>query len=219
VPDNRAAYSATTVAEVGGVRQYVCLLSRGLVGIAAKDGKLLWTYAKVSNGTGNSYTPLVRGDRVFCANGYGTGLALLKLTADKGEVRAEEVWFKKQALPPWHDGSIIVGDHAYVGTGKDVLCAELATGQVVWQDRGAVGGAVGMATAEGNLYLLSQKGEAALVAASPKGYALKGKLQLPGAVTKSGATTPVIAGGRLYLRDDDRLFVYDVMEGAKPAPP
>ena len=56
-----------------------------------------------------------------------------------------------------------------------------------------------------------------LVEASPKGYTLKGKLQLPGAVTKPGATTPVIAGGHLYLRDDDRLFCYDVSDGAKPA--
>jgi hypothetical protein len=91
VPDNRAAYSATTVAEVGGVRQYLCFLSRGLVGVAARDGQLLWTYTKLSNGLGNSYTPLVRGDRVFCAGGYGAGLALLRLTADRVGVRAEEV--------------------------------------------------------------------------------------------------------------------------------
>jgi hypothetical protein len=77
---------------------------------------------------------------------------------------------------------------------------------------------VALAAAEGRLYLLSQKGEAALVEASPKGYALKGKLQLPGAVTKPGATTPFIAGGRLYLRDDDRLFCYDISEGAQPSP-
>jgi outer membrane protein assembly factor BamB len=214
VPDNRSAYSATTVAEVGGVRQYVCFLSNGLVGVSAKDGKLLWSYAKVNNRIGNSYTPLVRGDRVFCA---GTGMALLKLTAERDDVRAEEVWSQKQPMPAWHDGTIIVGDHVYAGTGKDVLCAELATGKVMWQERGAVGGAVAMAAAEGRLYLLSQKGEAALVEASPKGYTLKGKLQLPGAVTKPGATTPVIAGGRLYMRDDDRLFCYDVTDGAKPA--
>src|SRR5262249_24838031 len=114
---------------------------------------------------------------------------------------------------------LIVGDHVYVGTGKDVLCAALATGQVLWRERGAVGGAVALTAAEGNLYLLSQQGEAALVAAAPKGYALKGKLQLPGAVSRPGATMPVVAGGRLYLRDDDRLLVYDIAECANAAPP
>jgi outer membrane protein assembly factor BamB len=216
-PDGyRAAYCATTVAEAGGVRQYVAFLSRGVVGVAAKDGKLLWKYEKVANGTGNSYTPLVRDDQIFCASGYGGGVALLKLAGEKGEVSAEEVWAKKQALPPWHDGAILLGDQVYLGTGKDVTCLELATGKELWRDPGAVGGAVAMAAAEGNLYLLSQKGEAALVEASPKGYVLKGKLKLPDAVAKPGATTPVIAGGRLYLRDDDRLFCYDVKEGAKP---
>ncbi len=74
-----------------------------------------------------------------------------------------------------------------------------------------------MAAAEGRLYLLSQKGEAALLEASPRGYSLKGKLQLPGAEAKPGATMPVIAGGRLYLRDDDRLFCYDIINRARPA--
>jgi precorrin-6B methylase 2 len=59
-----------------------------------------------------------------------------------------------------------------------------------------------------------------LIAATPKGYTSKGELQFPGATAKPGATAPVIAGGRLYLRDDDRLFCFDVKEGTagKPVP-
>jgi outer membrane protein assembly factor BamB len=213
-----AAYCATTIAEVGGIRQYVAFLGRGPVGVAAKDGRFLWHYDKVSNATGNNYTPLVRGDLVFCASGYGKGMALLKLTADKEEVRADEVWFRSAPLQPWYDGTILVGDHVYAGGGRDVLCAELATGKTVWQDRGAIGGAVSMASAEGNLYLLSQEGKVALIEASPKGYTLKGKFQIPDAVARPGATAPVIAGGRLYLRDDDRLFCYDIREGGTGKP-
>jgi outer membrane protein assembly factor BamB len=219
VPDSpAAAYSATTIAEVGGVRHYVAFLSRGLAGIAAKDGTYLWGYARIANSIANTYTPLVRGDLVFCANGYNTGMALLRLTAAGEKVRAEEVWFLKKALPPWHDGAILVGAHAYVGAGQDVQCVELATGKVVWQQRGAVGGAVSLAAAAGKLYLLSAKGEAALVEASPEGYTLRGKLQLPEAAPKPGATAPVVAGGRLYLRDDDRLFCYDIQEPAAVRP-
>jgi precorrin-6B methylase 2 len=98
------------------------------------------------------------------------------------------------------------------------VCLELASGDVVWKETGEFGGAVSMASAEENLYLLSQKGEAALVAASPKAFTLKSKLKLPEAVTKPGATAPVIAGGQLYLRDDDRLFCYEIKEGAKVEP-
>ncbi len=214
-----ASYCATTVAEVGGVRHYVAFLARGPVGVAAKDGRFLWSYERIANGTGNNYTPLVRDGHVFCASGYGRGMALLKLTAEKDAVRAEEVWFKNYSLPAWHDGAILIGEHVYVGAGREVLCIELLTGKVIWQDRGAIGGAVSTAAAEGNLYLLSQKGEAALIEATPKAYTLKGKLQVPGAVAKPGATAPVIAGGRLYLRDDDRLFCHEIKEGAVVKPP
>jgi outer membrane protein assembly factor BamB len=216
--DYRASYAATVVTEVGGVRQYVAFLSRGVVGVAAKDGKFLWKYERIGNGTANNHTPLVRGDLVVCASGYGRSMALLKLIPEGEGVRAEEVWFKTVPLRPWYDGNILVGDHVYVGGGRDFLCVELATGKVVWEESGDVGGAVSTASAEGNLYLLSQKGEAALVEASPKAYALKGKLKLPDAVGKPGATAPVIAGGRLYLRDDDRLFCYEIKEGAKAKP-
>jgi outer membrane protein assembly factor BamB len=216
-----ADYSATVVAEVGGVRQFVVFLGRGLVGIAAETGKCLWTYEGVTGRFGNNYTPLVRGDSIFCASGYGRAMALLKLIPEQGGIRVQEVWKKTQALPPWHDGAIHVGDHVYLGTGNPgVLCIERATGQVAWQDRGAIGGSVAMAAADGHLYLFSQKGEAALVEATPERYQLNGKLQLPDVAAKSGVTAPVIAGGRLYLRDDDRLFCFEIKEGAtvKPVP-
>jgi outer membrane protein assembly factor BamB/precorrin-6B methylase 2 len=216
--DYRASYAATTVTEVGGVRQYVAFLSRGVVGIAARDGKLLWTYERIANGTANNHTPLVRGDLVVCASGYGRAMALLKVVPDKGAFRVEEAWYKPVPLQPWYDGVILVGEHIYAGAGKDLLCLDLATGNVLWQGPGAVGGAVSMASAEGRLYLLSQKGEAALIDASPQGHVLRGKLRLPEAVSKPGATAPVIAGGRLFLRDDDRLFCYEVKEGAAAAP-
>ena len=214
----RASYAAMTVTEVGGVRQYVAFLSRGVVGIAAKDGKLLWKYDKFGNTTANSHTPLVRGDLVVCASGYGRAIALLKVIPEKEAFRVEEVWYKSIPIQPWYDGIILVGDHLYAGAGKDLLCLELATGNVVWKETDDFGGAVSMASAEGKLYLLSQKGEGALIEASPKAYAPQGQTQASEAVSKPGATAPVIAGGRLFLRDDDRLFCFEIKEGAKVTP-
>ena len=56
-----------------GVKQYVQLTGRGVVSVAADDGRVLWTYNKVANGTANIPTPIVDGDYVFCSSGYGTG--------------------------------------------------------------------------------------------------------------------------------------------------
>jgi outer membrane protein assembly factor BamB len=218
VPGHTASYCAATVAEIAGVRQYVCFLSKGVVGVSAADGKLLWRNETVGNGTGNNYTPLVRGDQVLCASGYGVGMTLLKVTKEQDAFRTEVVWSKRMPLVAWHDGMIVVGNHIYLGAGRDLVCAELMTGKVEWSSGKDLGGAVSIAAAEGLLYLMSQRVEAGLVEATPTGYVLKGKFMVPEGVAKPGATAPVIAGGRLYLRDEDRVFCYEITEGAEVKP-
>jgi outer membrane protein assembly factor BamB len=212
---DRAGYAATVVCEAGGVRQYVTFLQGSVVGVSF-EGKCLWRYAKLAVRVANNLTPLVKGDHVFVGSGYTAGIALVKLSAgkEKGEVTVEEVYARKQDLPSWHDSAVLVGDHVYFGSGRELVCIEFKTGKEVWQDKGAVGGMVSVTCADGHLYLRSPKGQVALVEASPKAYALKGKLQIPDAEGKPGSTMPVVTGGRLYLRDDDRIFCYDVKDEA-----
>src|SRR5262245_3822969 len=74
IPDGGGAgYASIMPAEVGGVRMYITLLGRALVGVAAKDGALLWKYKEVANSTANIPTVVVRGDTVFASTAYGTG--------------------------------------------------------------------------------------------------------------------------------------------------
>jgi outer membrane protein assembly factor BamB/precorrin-6B methylase 2 len=209
--DYPAGYSATVMANGRSIRHYVVFFPGGLVGISASDGKVLWQYQMPAR-IANNYTPLVRNDLIFCASGYGAGIALLKLVREKDGLHVEEVYAKRQPLPPWHDATVLLGEHVYAGTGGGLTCFKLATGEAVWRQREATGN-VSVAAADGHLYLRTQKGEVTLVEATPERYVLKGKLQIPAATPKPGSTAPVIAGGRLYLRDDDRLFCYDVRGG------
>src|SRR5690606_892663 len=66
-----AGYSSIVVSEAAGVRQYVQLMGRGCVGVAADDGRFLWKYNRVANQTANIPTPIISGDYVFCSSGYG----------------------------------------------------------------------------------------------------------------------------------------------------
>ena len=77
-----AGYSSIAIGHACGVKQYVTLSGRGVVGIDASNGKTLWTYASVANKTANIPTPIVFDDYVFCSSGYGTGSALLHITQD-----------------------------------------------------------------------------------------------------------------------------------------
>jgi outer membrane protein assembly factor BamB len=208
-------YSTSVVAKLGGVRQYVLFLTGAVIGVST-DGKFLWEYKKVANMTANNYTPIVHGDHVFCASGYGSGIALFKVAGEQGTWRSEEVYSRRVPLPPWHETTVRLGEHVYAGTTQGMTCLELLTGMTVWQERTA-GGTVSVTCADDHLYLRNQQGQVTLVEATPAKYLLKGTLQIPEAVQKAGSSAPVVAGGRLFLRDDDLLFCYDVKEGdAKP---
>ncbi len=211
-------YGATVLSHAGNIRQYVVVLSNGLAGVAAKDGKLLWRYERVCTSTGNCYSPIPINDRIFCAGSYGKGYALLDLTAAGGGVAVKEQYYHRTSLSR-HETAIQVETQVFVSTAQGMMCLDVETGQPLWKERGEVGNVESMTCADGHLYLRAQEGTVALIEASTKKYVLKGTLKIPGAQPKRDSTAPVVAGGRLYLRDEDRMFVYDVKEGVPPGKP
>ncbi len=211
-----AAYSSIVVTEAAGVRQYVQLLGKGLVGVRAGDGRFLWAYTRIANGTANIATPLVRANRVFASTGYGTGSALVEIgKGDDGALAAREVYF----IPPdkfqnHHGGMVLVGNHVYGGDGQNrglPTCLELDSGKIVWGGniRNAGTGSAAVVAADGRLYFRYQNGVVLLIDASPDGYHERGSLTIPN-VTQPSWSLPVVAGGRLYLREQDTLYVYDL---------
>lgn len=209
-----AAYSSIVIGNGGGVRQYVQLMGRGVVGVATKDGKFLWGYNRVANRTANIPTPLVHGDYVFCSSGYQAGAVLLKLHAADDGIKADEVYFLEgKEFQNHHGGMIMVGDAVYCGHGHNAgapTCLEWKTGKTLWRhNRGPGTGSAAVAYADGNLYFRFQNGVMALVGATPQGYEEKGQFKIP-AVEQPSWPHPVIAGGKLYLREQDALLCYDV---------
>jgi len=83
---------------------------RGAIGIRAKDGKFLWSYSRVANGTANIPTPIISDDYVFCSTGYQTGAALLKLVKDGDGIQAEEQYFLPGNKLQNHHGQMILKD-------------------------------------------------------------------------------------------------------------
>ncbi len=207
-----AGYSSMVVAEIGGVRQYVQLMAGGVYGIAAADGRFLWKYDRFAGNTANVPTPIVRGDLVFCSAGYGKGGALLKIIPNGDKFEAKELYHKTE-LGNRHGGVLLVGEHVYGDRDHNgfPFCAEFATGKVTWpkRDRTKGSGNAALTFADGHLYVRYNNGYVALVEANPQGYAEKGTFKIPNSDTNSWAH-PVVAGGRLYLREKDVLWCYDV---------
>lgn len=212
-----SGYSSIVISQGGGVKQYVQLLGAGTgcIGVAAADGKLLWKYERVGNGTASIPTPIVDGDEVFCSSGYGTGAALLKLKAEGNGVKATEVYFLNgDKFQNHHGGMIHVGPYIYSGHGHNQgfpICLEMKTGKIVWggKQRGAGSGSAAVVYADGKLYFRYQDGIMALVDAVADGYHLSGSFKIP-EVARESWSHPVVTGGKLYLREQDNLFVYQL---------
>jgi outer membrane protein assembly factor BamB len=207
-----ADYSSIIKIEVDGVKQYVQLTHQGVIGVNAANGELLWRYNAPANGTANASTPIFGDAGVFAASGYGTGGGLVHLVRNGSLFDAKEVYFTKK-MKSQHGGMVLVDGYLY-GSDEDVFtCLDFKTGEVKWQDRTPGKGSV--VYADGLLFCRSEGGPVSLVRATPEKFELLGQFEQP---ERSGAASwphPVVADGRLYLRDQDSLFCYDVRGDGK----
>jgi outer membrane protein assembly factor BamB len=220
VPEgDEAGYASAVAVDVGKSRQYVQFLAKGLVGVDAKTGKFLWRYDATKDQAANIPTPVFHDGCVFTSTSRnGSGLNRIKVS--EGAVSSEEVYHNKTALNSI-GGVVRVGDHVYGTNAKgQLVCMEFKTGKVKWQN--ACVGAAGLCYADGMLYVRGQGGsgfgketqpEVALVEATPDGYREKGRFKQPGHGGRPAWPHPVVANGRLYLRDGKVLLCYDVKGG------
>ncbi|MBH58788.1 MAG: PQQ-binding-like beta-propeller repeat protein [Planctomycetaceae bacterium] len=209
-----AGYSSIVISEIAERKQYVQLTGRGVIGVDGESGKLLWIYNRIANSTANIPTPIVKGDYIFCSTGYGTGAALIQIHQRDGKFEVEEKYFlEAKKLQNHHGGMLLVGDYIYCGHGHNQgfpVCINMMTGEYAWgPERGAGTGSAAILYADGHLYFRYQSGDLALIEATPLGYKLKGKFRTD-EVNGQSWPHPVIAGRKLYLRDQGTLMVYDI---------
>ncbi len=214
--EGSAGYASPVISNGGGVKQYVTLVGKGLIGVRANDGAMLWHYPGVANTTANVPTPVVSGDYVFGSSGYNDGgSVLLKLSpAGRNSVRYNEVYYKRNSeVQNHHGGMVLIGEHLYMGHGHNngfPMCLHLPTGRKMWgPSRGAGEGSAAIVAADGHLYFRYENAVMALIEATPQGYNLKGSFQIKSRNGKSWAH-PVISNKKLYLRDQDELHCYDI---------
>lgn len=213
---DRAEYPSLVPVEIGGQRQYLLLTMQSVAGIAAADGKVLWRAARPGK-TAVIPTPIYKDGILFVTSGYGVGCNLFKITAEGGAFKAEEFYSDEGAglkggdrTANHHGGMILVGDHLYGTNERNLRCVELKTGKLVWENKCVGKGSV--AYADGRLVVRSESknGEIALVDASPAGYKETGRFKQPEFSGKPQWPHPVVIGGRLYIRDQETLYAFDV---------
>jgi outer membrane protein assembly factor BamB len=210
---DQANYASIIVVDAAGRKQYVQFLSKGLVGVDAQTGSLLWRYEKTAKGsTANIPTPVAHEGLVYSSTGPGGG-ALVQLSSNGGQIDVKEI-YRQPKLPNSIGGSIEFGGHLYGTNGQGLMCVDFATGDVKWQNRSVGAGSV--CYADGLIYVHSEKGDVAIVESTPEAYHEKGRFTLPDQPNRGKSAAwayPIIADGRLYIRDLESLWCYDLKNG------
>lgn len=207
-----AGYASVIACDFGGQRQYVQLTGSTLVGIAAADGKFLWRYDRPGNRMGiTCSTPIYHDGHVFASSAYGAGGGLVKLSKDGEGVKAEEVYFTR-SMENHHGGMVVVdgclyGAHGGNGGGR-LACLDFMTGKVLWDRRAVEKGSV--AFADGRLYYRTEAGTVLLIEPSAKEFLERGRFEQPDRARQPAWAHPVVANGKLYIRDQGVLLCYDV---------
>ena len=203
---DEAGYSSAVLHEFAGVPQAIFFTATRGVAVDTRDGRLLWSYDRVSNRTANIATPIARGNKVFFSSDYGTGAGLVELTASGRNISAREVYFTRE-MRNHHSSSVLVGDHLY-GFSSNILTAmHFDTGKVAWRDRSVGKGS--LVYADERLYLFSENGVVGLAEANPTSYREHGRFELRTGSLPSWSH-PVVANGKLFLRDQDTIYAYNV---------
>ena len=202
---DEAGYSSAIPLQVNGGTQVIFFTASRAVGLDANDGRLLWEYARPSNNVANVATPIARANRVFISSDYGTGGGVVEIKPDN---KAQEIYFTKD-MKNHHSSSVLVGDHLYGFSSAILTAMKFDTGEIAWRDRSVGKGS--LVYADGHLYCFSENGVVGLVEATPAGYKEKGRFRIQQDSLPTWSH-PVVAGGRLYLRDQDTIYAFDVRE-------
>ncbi len=212
VTPGKAEYATIIPCEINGTKQYVRLFEQELVGVAAEDGKLLWS-SPWGGKTAVIPTPIVDGNQIYVASGYGVGCKLVEIGSDN---TAKDVWSNK-TMKNHHGGVIKVGDHLYgFSDGGGLICQNWDDGEMVWNEKGQYLSKGSVHVADGNLYALNEgDGSLTLAVASSKGFEEKGRFTLsPQSSNRNPQgkvwTHPLVIGGKLFLRDQEHIVCYDV---------
>ena len=215
---DKPGYVTPILVEYGGLRQVVTIMANYAIGADADTGKLLWKYEHKVPYEANCVTPLYHDGHVALAGTWGRGATRLKLTVTDRACAVAEVWRTKE-LDCEHGGIVLIDGYLYGQADgnhkrRHLACLDVKTGKTMWTSPRLAGQrSATVSVADGMLYVLSDRGEVALVRPSPKRLEIVSQFDLPKDGKGQAWAHLVICGGRLYIRHGEFLHVYDVRAG------
>ena len=212
------SHTSPIVAEIDGVRQYIKVSKYGVGGVAANDGRLLWKVEIAGIRSANAVipTPICQGNIVYLTAGYNAGCTALRITGT-GETFNAEIIYTNRNMSNHHGGVVLVNGYIYgFSEAPGWMCQNLLTGETVWSQRVSGVGKGAVVAVNDRLILFDERtGLITIALASPDGWMEFGRMEIPErseieSMDNMVWTHPVVADGKLFVRDHDLLFCFDL---------
>ena len=203
--NDQASYAAPILATVAGQKMFISFTVEGLIGLNPDDGKLLWRRAMTTRLGRHVTTPVIVDDVVIVSS-HQLGTVGTRIVKEGAGFAAQEAWENKKVQTNFASPVVVDGKLYGLGSAKDLICMDPKNGEVLWAQTGVVNTTAEQAEATflimgKNILCLTDGGELALYAASPKAYEEISRIQVCG----KNWCNPAYVSGKLYLRDKSEL--------------
>jgi outer membrane protein assembly factor BamB len=215
-PAGGLSYCSPQPALLGGAEQVLLATDVGVTALDPARGKVLWEHGWPLDGGARIVQPALLGDSdVLLGTGFGTGTRRLRVRREGAGWAAREVWTSR-AISPYFNDLVVHKGHLYGFDANFFTCVSLEDGKRAWRARGYGNGQVLLLADQDLLLVVSEQGEVALVEASPTEHRELGRFQaLPG----KSWNHPVVAHGKLFLRNGEEAVCYQLAEATAEARP
>jgi outer membrane protein assembly factor BamB len=210
-PDGKASYSSPHLLTVDGVRQILLMTGVGATSFAPDDGTLLWQHAWPGDDRTVQPAMTADGDLLLCGGGMKLGMRRFAVTHGTDGWRVEERWASR-GLKPNHNDSVVHEGHVYGFVGSRLACIDVKDGARRWK-AGRYAGFTILLADQGLLLVLTEKGEIALVEATPERFT---ELALLPAIEGKTWNLPALAGDVLLVRNAQEMAAFRLPLAGRP---
>jgi outer membrane protein assembly factor BamB len=203
-------YASPIIAGCKGLRIIITLTLKGMIGVNADTGELLWHVKHESYADENVFAPIYHDGHVFIST-LQAGSVKWKINVEGNKASLKEMWRTKE-LDNHHGGGVLIDGYIYsascIYNRSKWICLDWETGQMKYADKGVGKGS--LMYADGMLYMLSENSNMGLVRPTPNRYELISSFKIPKGGKGNSWAHPVVCGGRLYIRHGDFLYAYSI---------
>jgi outer membrane protein assembly factor BamB len=206
-PAGTMSYGSPQRVTLGGRPQVLFFSERALSAYDAATGRVLWEHSAHAPGATRAVQPQALGDgQVVISSEMDIGVALLDVRRDGDSWAASQLWAGREMKPSFNDFVVHEG-HAYGFDGAMFCCLDLGAGTRRWKGGRYGHGQVLLLADQGLLLVTTEKGEAVLLRANPERLEELGRFQ---AVRGKTWNHPVVAHGRLFVRNGEEMACYEL---------